>query len=116
MSTSLRKRTNWTILALVATGFTLRVGYRLYGGEASFWNNGYTFLFELGRNIAAGRGLGFGGAPTAFRVPAYPAFLAAVTLGRSTFLPIVLSQATVGAGTVLGSALLASELFGSTAG
>src|SRR5262249_17974857 len=101
MSTGFRSRANWTILALAATEFALRVGYRLYEGEASFWNNGYTFLFELGRNIAAGRGLGFGEAPTAFRVPAYPAFLAAVTLGRATFLPIVLSQAAVGAGTVL---------------
>jgi hypothetical protein len=103
------------ILPLIATGFVLRVGYRLYEGEASFWDNGYTFFFDLARNIAAGQGLGLGGrAPTAFRVPAYPAFLAAVTLGRHAFLPIVLFQAALGAGTVLGSALLAMELFGSS--
>lgn len=101
------------ILLLVGTGFILRVSYRLYDGEPSFWENGYTFFFDLARHIAAGQGLGFGGgALTAFRVPAYPAFLAAVTLGHRAFLPIVLSQAAIGAGTVLGSALLARELFG----
>ena len=99
----------WTILSLVAIGFVLRVGYRLYEGEASFWDNGYTFFWEIARSIAAGRG------PMVARVPAYPAFLAAMTLGHRAFLPVVFSQAAIGAGTVLGSALLAMELFGSSA-
>jgi 4-amino-4-deoxy-L-arabinose transferase-like glycosyltransferase len=38
-----------------------------------------------------------------------------MTLGQRAFLPIVVSQAALGAGTVFCSALLASELFGSTA-
>jgi len=99
----------WTILSLAAIGFVLRVGYRLYEGEASFWNTGYTFFWEMARSIAAGQG------PMVARVPAYPAFLAAMTLGSRAFLPIVISQAAIGAGTVLGSALLATELFGSSA-
>ena len=99
----------WTILSLVAIGFVLRVGYRLYEGEASFWNTGYTFFWDMARSIEAGQG------PMVARVPAYPAFLAAMTLGHRAFLPIVISQAAIGAGTVLGSALLAMELFGSSA-
>jgi 4-amino-4-deoxy-L-arabinose transferase-like glycosyltransferase len=99
----------WTILSLVGIGFILRVGYRLYEGEAPFWDTGYTFFWEMAQSIAAGRG------PLVTRVPAYPAFLAAMTLGCRAFLPIVFSQAAIGAGTVLGSALLAMELFGSSA-
>jgi len=97
------------IILLVVIGFILRVGYRLYEGEASFWNNGYAFFFDLARNIAAGRAVG------SARVPLYPSFLAVVTLGRRAFLPVVISQAAVGAGTVFCSAWLAMELFGPTA-
>ena len=53
--------------------------------------------------------------PTAFRVPLYPAFLAAVTFGHQAFLPVLVAQSLVGAGTVLCAALIARELFGHTA-
>src|SRR5262249_46840105 len=52
------------------------------------------------------------GLPTAFRVPLYPIFLAAVTLGHHAFLPVLLAQSLIGAGTVLCTALIARELFG----
>jgi 4-amino-4-deoxy-L-arabinose transferase-like glycosyltransferase len=45
----------------------------------------------------------------------YPAFLAAVTSGQKAFLPIVLAQALIGVATVWCAALLAREMFGSTA-
>ena len=72
------------------------------------------FSFGLAQAIAAGNGMGFS-EPTAFRVPLYPAFLAIVTFGHEVFLPIVLSQSLIGAGTVLCAGLLARELFGSVA-
>lgn len=97
---------------LAALGFALRVGARLYSGGADFWVNGYTFFFAMAQNIAAGHGVGFdGGPPTAFRVPLYPMFLAAITFGHQAFIPVLLAQALIGAGTVLCAALLGAELF-----
>ena len=89
---------------------------RGYSGGPDFWENGYTFFFALAKNIAAGKGVAFdGGAATGFRVPLYPMFLAAVTFGHQAFLPVLLAQSLIGAGTVLCAALIARELFGSTA-
>jgi 4-amino-4-deoxy-L-arabinose transferase-like glycosyltransferase len=103
----------WTI---IFAAFVVRVAVRCYSGAEDFWVNGYGFFFELAQNIAAGNGITFGdGPPTAFRVPLYPAFLAAVTFGQRVFLPIVLAQALIGAGTVWSAALLAREMFGSAA-
>jgi len=77
------------LLAIAAAAFLLRLTVRLHSGEADFWQNGYSFLFELAHNFAAGRGLAFdGGPPTTSRVPVYPLFLAAVTFGRHAFVPI----------------------------
>ena len=111
------KRLRIVLPAIALAGLLLRLAVRLHSGSADFWRNGYTFYFELARNIAAGRGLAFDGEPlTAFRVPMYPMFLAAVTLGHKAFLSVVFAQSLIGAATVLCGALLAAELFGSTAG
>ena len=97
-------------------GFVLRLGARLYSGAADFWVNGYGLLFDLARSVAAGHGLALDGAhPTAFRMPLYPLFLAAVTGGRYAFLPVVVAQSLIGAGTVGCAALLALEMFGPSA-
>jgi 4-amino-4-deoxy-L-arabinose transferase-like glycosyltransferase len=95
--------------------FAVRVAVRCYSGAEDFWVNGYGFFFELAQNIAAGNGIFAEGPLTAFRVPLYPAFLAAVTFGQKAFLPIVLAQAVIGVGTVWCTALLAREMFGSAA-
>jgi 4-amino-4-deoxy-L-arabinose transferase-like glycosyltransferase len=42
-------------------------------------------------------------------------FLPALTFGQETFLPVLIAQDLVGAGSVLCAALIARELFGSTA-
>ena len=85
----------------------------MYAGSTDFWMNGYTIFFDLAKSIAAGQGIAFqGGGPSAFRVPLYAAFLAAVTFGDKLFFPVVLVQALVGAGTVWCAALLAREMFG----
>ena len=101
-------------IALVA--FMARLVMRLHSGSADFWENGYSFYFDLARSIAAGKGLAFEGESlTAFRVPGYPLFLAAVTLGRHAFFPIVFAQSAVGAASVLCVGLLSADLFGTTA-
>jgi 4-amino-4-deoxy-L-arabinose transferase-like glycosyltransferase len=101
------------ILWLVSLGFVLRVCARLYTGEEDFWVNGYTFYFDLAQNIAAGKGMRFTDAPpTTFRVPLYPAFLAMLTWGHQLFVPVLLAQGLIGAGTVWCAALLTGEMFG----
>jgi 4-amino-4-deoxy-L-arabinose transferase-like glycosyltransferase len=96
----------FTLLAFVS-----RVIARLHTGAADFWVNGYTFFFAMAQNIAAGKGIGIGGVLTAFRVPLYPIFLAAVTMGHKAFWPIVIAQSMIGAGTAFCAALLARQMF-----
>jgi 4-amino-4-deoxy-L-arabinose transferase-like glycosyltransferase len=118
MSTSTADKVTlyWIILGVVLVAFAMRVVVRCYLGSADFWVNGYTFFFHLAENIADGKGLSFGNDdPTAFRVPLYPAFLAAVTFGHKEFLPVVLAQSLTGAGTALCAALIAREMFGNAA-
>src|SRR5258707_10972263 len=99
-----------------ALAFGLRVGVRMYSGGDDFFINGYGFFFGLAQNIAAGRGIGFeGGPPTAFRVPLYPVFLAALTWGHKLFVPVVTAEALIGAGTVWCAGLGAGEMFGPAA-
>src|SRR5262245_22864496 len=104
------------LMWIVFFAFAVRVAVRGLTGESDFWENGYTFFFALAQNIADGNGLAFEGGPaTAFRVPLYPMFLAAVTFGYQAFLPVLLAQSLIGAGTVLCGALIARELFGNSA-
>jgi 4-amino-4-deoxy-L-arabinose transferase-like glycosyltransferase len=109
---SIYRKLMWIILL----AFAVRLAVRGYSGGPDFWENGYTFFFALAKNIATGNGFAFdGGAATAFRVPLYPMFLAAVTFGHQAFLPVLLAQSLIGAGTVLCAALIARDLFGITA-
>jgi 4-amino-4-deoxy-L-arabinose transferase-like glycosyltransferase len=102
----------WILFLAVAA----RVTVRWHSGGPDFWENGYTLFFALAKNIAAGNGLAFdGGPPTASRVPLYPLFLAWVTWGHQAFLPVLLAQSIIGAGTVWCAAMLAKEMFGHTA-
>ena len=101
------------ILAILFVALLTRVVARCYSGSADFWVNGYTFFFALAQNFAAGNGISFSDTnPTAFRVPLYPVFLAAVTFGNKEFFRIVLAQSLIGTGTVLCAALIAFEMFG----
>jgi 4-amino-4-deoxy-L-arabinose transferase-like glycosyltransferase len=100
------------LIWILLLAFAVRLAARWHFGEQDFWTNGYTFFFDLAQNIAAGNGYAFDGMPpTAFRVPLYPLFLAAVTFGHRLFLPIILAQSLVGAGTVWCAAMLAREIF-----
>jgi 4-amino-4-deoxy-L-arabinose transferase-like glycosyltransferase len=104
------------VMWIILFAFVVRVAVRWYTGEKDFWEAGYTFFFALANNIAAGNGISLGDDPlTAFRVPLYPMFLATVTLGHHVFLPVLLAQSVIGAGTVLCAALIARELFGNKA-
>jgi 4-amino-4-deoxy-L-arabinose transferase-like glycosyltransferase len=103
------------ILFIVILAFVLRFVVRWHSGETDFWVNGYGFFFDLAQNIAAGKGIALEGRPTAFRVPVYPIFLAAITFGHKGFIPIILAQSFVGAATVLCTALIARRMFGDIA-
>src|SRR5262245_33798520 len=94
------------LMWIIIFAFAARVAVRWYSGEQQFWEGGYGFFFTLAQSIATGNGVSFGGTPTAFRVPLYPMFLAVVTLGHKAFLPVLLAQSLVGAGTVLCAALI----------
>jgi 4-amino-4-deoxy-L-arabinose transferase-like glycosyltransferase len=97
---------------LAGLAFLLRLIARLWQGIDLFWVNGYTFFFDLAQSIAAGKGIALAdGVPTAFRVPLYPIFLAALTFGHQWFWPIVIAQSLIGAATVVAVALLAQQLF-----
>ena len=91
--------------------FVLRMIARLHTGAADFWVNGYTFFFDMAQSIAAGKGIAIEGIRTASRVPFYPIFLAAVTLGHEAFWPIVIAQSMIGAATAFCAALLARQMF-----
>jgi hypothetical protein len=97
----------WFTLA----AFVLRIMARLHTGAVDFWVNGYAFFFDIAQNIAAGKGIGIDGVATAFRVPLYPIFLAALTMGHQAFWPILIAQSTIGAGTAFCAALLARQMF-----
>jgi 4-amino-4-deoxy-L-arabinose transferase-like glycosyltransferase len=99
------------LIWIVLLAFAVRAAVRLYFGGPDFWESGYTFFFSLAKNIAAGNGF----ASSTFRVPLYPMFLAAVTLGYQEFIPVLLAQSLIGAGTVWCAAMLAREIFGNSA-
>ena len=98
------------LISIVFLAFVVRVAVRGYLGGQYFWENGYTFFFALAKDIALGNGV-----LTASRVPLYPMFLAAVTFGHQVFLPVLVAQSLIGAGTVLCAGLIARELFGDAA-
>jgi 4-amino-4-deoxy-L-arabinose transferase-like glycosyltransferase len=96
--------------------FVVRAAVRWYTGESDFWYNGYRFFFVLAQNIAVGKGIALDdGTATAFRVPLYPMFLVAVTVGHKAFLSILFAQSLIGAGTVWCAAMIAREIFGNAA-
>src|SRR6516225_11789565 len=97
------------LIWIILLAFAVRVAVRGYLGGQDFWENGYTFFFVFAKDIASGNGV-----LTASRVPLYPMFLAAVTFGHQVFLPVLVAQSLIGAGTVLCAALIARELFGDT--
>jgi 4-amino-4-deoxy-L-arabinose transferase-like glycosyltransferase len=104
------------LIWIVLFAFAVRVAVRWFLGSEDFWVNGYGFFFELAQNIAAGKGIALDGEPpTAFRVPLYPVFLVAVTFGHKAFIPVLLSESLIGAGTVCCAALIAREMFGGPA-
>jgi hypothetical protein len=88
------------VATLCGSSFSLsrRVWFvRWHTGGEDFWENGYTFFFALIQSIAAGSG-GFDRRRPCdeFRVPLYPMFLVAATLGHQAFLPVLLAQSAPG--------------------
>lgn len=86
-------------------------------GSERFFVEGYTLFITLAGQLASGYGYAFPGeAPTAFRVPLYPLFLAGLTGGEPKYVPVLVAQALVSTGTVVLAGLLAREWFGPRAG
>ncbi len=102
-----------TVYWFTALAFALRAGARLYAGSTDFFVIGYSFLFEMAQSIATGYGISLADhVATAFRMPIYPMLLAGLTLGHEAFLPVVIAQSLIGAGTTFSAALLARQMFG----
>jgi 4-amino-4-deoxy-L-arabinose transferase-like glycosyltransferase len=101
------------VLALVClVAFVIRVACRSYMGSTDFWQNGYSFLHEIAKNIVAGRGLLLPGP----HGPVYPYFLALTTLAGDHYMFIVIPQALFGVATVACAFLVGKELFGRQTG
>ena len=102
-------------IALAALALWLAWG-ALRGSER-FFSDGYTLFFTLARQLAAGHGYAFPGEPpTAFRVPLYPLFLAALSRGEPNYAQILVAQALISVGSVVLAGLLARHWFGARAG
>ncbi len=104
------------LLPILLLAFTLRVAWRIHMGSADFWQNGYSFLYDLATNVVAGKGLCIDGGGCALRAPLYPLFLALTAMAGKNYLWIVLPQALIGTGTVLCAYLIGAQLFGQVTG
>jgi 4-amino-4-deoxy-L-arabinose transferase-like glycosyltransferase len=108
-------RTAW--LAIAVGAFGLRILARLVAGIDSIWTAGYTFYFDIARDLAAGRGLVTGdNLPTAFRVPLYPIVVSLVTGGQPSAGRFLVAGAAIGTATVVLAGQLAADLYGVSAG
>ena len=112
-----RRKSHTHLVFILLVAVALRLAWRIHKGGDDFWVNGYSFFYEMAKNIAAGHGFHLEGGGYAMRVPVYPAFLAfaALVAGKS-YLWIVVPQALMGAGTVLCAYLLGRDLFGERPG
>jgi 4-amino-4-deoxy-L-arabinose transferase-like glycosyltransferase len=105
------------LLAIALGAFGVRILARLIAGIGSIWTAGYSFYFDLARDLAAGRGLVTADhVPTAFRVPLYPIFVSLVTGGHTTAGTFLVAGAAIGTVTVVLASQLASDFFGPSAG
>jgi 4-amino-4-deoxy-L-arabinose transferase-like glycosyltransferase len=106
----------WFLCSILLLAFMLRLAWRVHQGGADFWINGYSFFYDLGANLAGGKGLCIDGAGCAVRMPLYPSFLALTALAGKNYLWIVVPQALMGLGTVFCAFLIGKELFSESVG
>ena len=111
-----QERTRFTLVAILAATFLVRVVYRVRLGEADFFTNGYAFFYEYAKNIVAGKGLWLEGAGYAMRPPAYPYFLSASVLVGGNYLVVVIPEALFGTATAFLAYLIGKELFNERSG
>ena len=105
------------IAAILILAFLLRLVWRLHGGGAGFWTDGYVLFDRIARNVVAGHGLLLGnGSGWAFRPPVYPLVLAAAHLVGGHWLAAVLFEALFSVGTVFGAYLIGRHLSGQRVG
>ncbi|MEO6388558.1 MAG: hypothetical protein ABIT16_11095, partial [Croceibacterium sp.] len=105
------------LFAIALAAFFLRLAVRLVTGVGDYWTNGYTHYQQLAASLVAGHGYAFPGeAPTAFRVPLYPMFIAAVTWGNTNPWVLVVAQSIVSSALAVIAGLTARRLFNPAAG
>ena len=101
--------------AVFVLALALRLGIRLVTGVEDYWVEGYTFYADLARDLAAGKGYADEG-PSAFCVPLYAMFIAAVTWGSTNPWLLIVAQGLVASGLAVVTGLMARRLDGPQAG
>jgi 4-amino-4-deoxy-L-arabinose transferase-like glycosyltransferase len=105
------------LAAVCLAGALVRIGLRIAMPPTDYWNQGYSFFRILARNLSAGHGYALeAGYPTAFRVPLYPLFIAAVQGASDNPWRLIAAQCLVSVGTIAVTALLARRLAAPGAG
>ncbi len=95
----------------------VRLAMRLVVGTDTFWTDGYSMYVLLAESLSSGHGYAFPGEPpTAFRVPLYPMFIAALTGGARNAWVLITAQALISSGTAVIAGLIARRMGGSLAG
>jgi 4-amino-4-deoxy-L-arabinose transferase-like glycosyltransferase len=108
------RRVSLIVAAILIAAFAARIGARLVTGEASFWANSYSYLYDLAEGVASGQG--FCGAAGCERPPLYISFLALTSLAGKNWLFIIVPQALMGAGTAGLAFLIGRRMFSASAG
>jgi hypothetical protein len=70
----------FVLVLICLLAVAVRIAYRAYAGSDDFWQNGYSFFYDIPVNIVAGKGVGMDGGSWAMRPPIYPGFLALAAL------------------------------------
>jgi 4-amino-4-deoxy-L-arabinose transferase-like glycosyltransferase len=105
------------LMAIFLFALALRLTIRLATGVDGYWENGYKIYADLASNLAAGNGYSFtGSGPTAYRVPLYPLFIAAITRGGHDPWALIVGQAIVSSALAVIVGLTARRLYGNAAG
>ncbi len=108
----------WAQVGVIALGaFAIRMLIRLFVGVDDYWINGYTQYSDIASSLVQGHGYAFPGDPaTAFRVPLYSLFIAAITGGPQNVWALIAVQSALSAATAVFAGLITRRMAGTAAG
>jgi 4-amino-4-deoxy-L-arabinose transferase-like glycosyltransferase len=101
---------------MVGVAFAARLAIRMWAGEASYGEDGYTFYRVIAERFVRGEGLCFGPDDCALRPPVYALVLVPFVALGVLYPGVVILQAAVGAALVPIAFALGRDLFGRPAG